>query len=240
MMVPRQSKGSASDSTFNDSESEFATSQPAQVEIDAWAEREHKRRQAWLNGPGVVERLDWAERHCRDIDATGGIDIEAEAEAWKEREHKRRQAWLNGPSEQERLEWARQHRRRSMGGPVVAPTDDEVAAWAEHEGRRRRAWAEGPTEQEKIEWAREHSRSAGTSIPPWSAFRASTFGEIPFDEAEELLGRWARQAELASKGLVYSLIETPLYFWSQWLDAGRRWEEGSYRPYRRARVRFYD
>lgn len=33
---------------------------PTQAEIDAWAERERARRQAWLNGPSEEERADYA------------------------------------------------------------------------------------------------------------------------------------------------------------------------------------
>ena len=33
---------------------------PSQAEIDAWAERERARRQAWLDGPSEEERADYA------------------------------------------------------------------------------------------------------------------------------------------------------------------------------------
>lgn len=36
--------------------------EPTDAEIEVWAEREHKRRQAWLKGPNAVERADWARR----------------------------------------------------------------------------------------------------------------------------------------------------------------------------------
>ena len=38
--------------------------EPSQAEIDAWAERERVRRQAWLSGPSEEERADYA-RHLR-------------------------------------------------------------------------------------------------------------------------------------------------------------------------------
>jgi hypothetical protein len=36
--------------------------EPTQAEIDAWAARERKRREAWLNGPGEDERAEYAKR----------------------------------------------------------------------------------------------------------------------------------------------------------------------------------
>jgi hypothetical protein len=38
--------------------------EPSPEEIDAWAERERARRQAWLSGPSEDERADYAE-HLR-------------------------------------------------------------------------------------------------------------------------------------------------------------------------------
>jgi hypothetical protein len=38
--------------------------EPSPEEIDAWAERERVRRQAWLSGPSEEERADYA-RHLR-------------------------------------------------------------------------------------------------------------------------------------------------------------------------------
>ena len=36
--------------------------EPTQAEIDAWAARERKRREAWLNGPSPDERAEYAKR----------------------------------------------------------------------------------------------------------------------------------------------------------------------------------
>jgi hypothetical protein len=36
--------------------------EPTESEIAAWAEHEHERRQAWLEGPTALERADWARR----------------------------------------------------------------------------------------------------------------------------------------------------------------------------------
>src|SRR5687767_6848473 len=47
---------------------EFRRSEPAddpwavsEIDIAAWAERERKRRQAWLEGPDEEEKQEWAE-----------------------------------------------------------------------------------------------------------------------------------------------------------------------------------
>jgi len=35
---------------------------PSQAEIDAWAERERERREAWVKGPSDTERAEYARR----------------------------------------------------------------------------------------------------------------------------------------------------------------------------------
>jgi hypothetical protein len=37
-------------------------SEPSAAEIEAWADRERKRREAWLNGPTAAEKAVWAWR----------------------------------------------------------------------------------------------------------------------------------------------------------------------------------
>ena len=53
---------------------------PSQAEIDEWAERERKRREAWLNGPSPEEREAYAqrERERRSADATSATARAAE------------------------------------------------------------------------------------------------------------------------------------------------------------------
>ena len=41
---------------------ESSVLEPTQAEIDAWAAQEKKRREAWLNGPSLEERADYARR----------------------------------------------------------------------------------------------------------------------------------------------------------------------------------
>ena len=55
---------------------------PSEAEIAAWAERERKRRQVWLEGPDEEEKQAWAdaERHRRrkraDLDELLDMDLD--------------------------------------------------------------------------------------------------------------------------------------------------------------------
>jgi hypothetical protein len=94
---------------------------PIDEEVEEWAERERRRREAWLSGPSELEKRDWARQqyHHRmeseDYSEPVTPITDEEVEEWAERERKRRQAWLSGPSELEKRDWARRqyHRRRT-------------------------------------------------------------------------------------------------------------------------------
>jgi hypothetical protein len=89
---------------------------PTPEEIDAWSSREHKRREAWLEGPTEEEKQDWARRYRRrTLTGVSESSLPPTAEdvaAWAAREGQRRREWLAGPSEEERRRWA----RRQAGG----------------------------------------------------------------------------------------------------------------------------
>jgi hypothetical protein len=53
---------------------------PTQAEIDAWADQERKRREAWLSGPSPQEREAYAqrERERREAEANGATARAAE------------------------------------------------------------------------------------------------------------------------------------------------------------------
>ena len=53
--------------------------EPSEAEIDAWAERERTRREAWLGGPTVEERAAWATRERER--RLAGLKAEQRAEA---------------------------------------------------------------------------------------------------------------------------------------------------------------
>ncbi len=208
--------------------------QPAPEEIEAWAGREHKRRQAWLAGPTEGEKLDWARRRRRR--AVFGLEesrlgpIAEEIEAWAGRERKRREAWVAGPTEEEKRDWARRHGRASAVGlsePAPPPAPEEIEAWAERERRRRREWLEGPSDDEKQEWARHEAGGFWTELTSLP----STEPALP-EAAQRLL----REAELVAKGSFYALSRAPAALWSYFIRAGRTCEEEFSREPRRTRV----
>ena len=73
------------------------------AEVEAWAERERKRRQAWLDGPSEAERARMRKRLVRraaqheDDEALEPETLDEQVERWARREHERRAAWLAGP-----------------------------------------------------------------------------------------------------------------------------------------------
>jgi hypothetical protein len=90
---------------------------PSPEDIAQWADREHKRREAWLAGPTDQEKRDWARRYGRRMFAgSPESDLSptaTEVEEWADRERRRRQAWLAGPTEDEKERWI----ERQTGGP---------------------------------------------------------------------------------------------------------------------------
>jgi ferric-dicitrate binding protein FerR (iron transport regulator) len=58
--------------------------EPTDQKVEEWAEREKKRREAWLAGPSEAEKLEWSrrERHLRELkeldDAGDELDPELE------------------------------------------------------------------------------------------------------------------------------------------------------------------
>jgi hypothetical protein len=97
------------------SDPRFEPLEPAPEEISAWAEREHRRREAWLAGPGEEEKRDWARdfrsRASRGPFGEPVFPSPEEADEWAARENKRRQEWLGGPTEEEKERWARRQAR---------------------------------------------------------------------------------------------------------------------------------
>jgi hypothetical protein len=52
----------AADATMDATSEDPVALEPTQAEIEAWVEREKRRRQAWLSGPTSEERDDYARR----------------------------------------------------------------------------------------------------------------------------------------------------------------------------------
>jgi len=211
--------------------------EPTPEEIDAWAEREHKRRAAWLTGPSDEEKRDWARRYRRR--AAFGLEesrlgpTQEEVDAWADREHRRREAWLAGPTESETQEWARRKRPGSEASSreAPAPTAEEIEAWSARERQGRREWLTGPSEEEKQEWARRQARGLfddllnlpGMSMDPDAAAAAQ---------------RLLREVELLGKGTLYALSRLPMSLWSYFVHAGEEFEQEFYQKPRRSRIRF--
>src|SRR3712207_5739425 len=88
---PRGTVGRAFDAPYDDDVSAVG---PTDVDADDWAERERRRRRAWLDGPSEDERIAWArrERRRRSSGSRSGEDPEAlgpsdeEIQAWADRE----------------------------------------------------------------------------------------------------------------------------------------------------------
>jgi hypothetical protein len=214
----------------------YQTLRPTSEEAEAWAAREHKRREAWLAGPTEDEQREWARRYRRR--AAFGLaesslgPSEEEISDWKEREHKRREGWLKGPTDGEKRDWARRyqrHGRSEVSESDLPPTDEEVDQWAAAETRRRQAWLAGPTDEEKRRWARREAGEFWAGMPSPAAIG----GDLAAF-ADELM----REGDLAAKGAFSVLSRAPMALWSYFVRAGRTVEDDIYQPPRRRRVRF--
>jgi hypothetical protein len=212
----------------------FQTLEPGPEEIAAWAEREHRRREAWLAGPGEEEQQEWARRYRRR--ASFGLEesrlgpTKEDVDRWAEREHVRRQAWLAGPTEEEKRRWARDFASRASRGPLgepLPPSAEEVKEWAAREKQRRQGWAAGPTEEEKEGWARREAQGV------WADWSFDFPGGLS-DAAQ----RFLREVELAGKGSLYALSRAPMMLWSYFVRAGRAFEQEFYQQPPRGRVRY--
>jgi hypothetical protein len=212
----------------------FDSAEPEPEEIAAWADREHRRRQAWLAGPGEEEKQAWARRYRRR--ASLGLEesrlgpTAEEQERWAKREHARRQAWLAGPNEEDKRRWARDFEslgsRDPFGEPIPASAE-EVEEWAAREKRRREEWLAGPTDEEKQRWARREA--------------TGTWGDRMFDFSggfSDAAQRFLREAELAGKGSLFALSRAPMMLWSYFIRAGRAFEQEFYDQPPRGRVRY--
>jgi hypothetical protein len=139
--TPKDSPESSHSTTHTTTHS--AASDP---DVDEWADREHKRRQAWLNGPTETEKRAWARRYRGRYGAPRFEDpydydvyeaSDQDVEKWAAREHRRRQAWASGPTEAEREDFAiRTAPRQSSYGPVIG--DDYYTSYTDSIDRMRR------------------------------------------------------------------------------------------------------
>jgi hypothetical protein len=71
--------------------------EPTDQEVEEWAEREKKRREAWLDGPTEAEKREWSlrQRHLRELRELYGASDEPDAELERQLERRlRRDAYL--------------------------------------------------------------------------------------------------------------------------------------------------
>ena len=207
--------------------------QPTVEEVDAWASREHKRRQAWAAGPAPGEQEDWARRYrwraAIGLEESRLGPSPEEVADWAEREHRRRQAWLAGPTDEEKRERLRHLERRSSTSSSDEPasgTEDQIEQWAQQERQRRQAWVAGPTDEEKRLWARRQTPRFGPAVSSVE------------QDVRDMADRWIRDADLAAKGTLHALSRFPFALWSSLVRAGRAIEHDFYEPPPRRRVRY--
>ena len=172
--------------------------QPTPEEIEAWASRERKRREAWLAGPTEDEQDEWVRRYRRRA-ALGFAESRLgpsrdDVAQWAEREHKRRQAWLAGPTEQEKREWARRSQRRGLDRfpeSDLPPTEEEISLG-------------GAGTRPSSGVARGSDRGREATLGPTRDRRrvGGTCRDVPVMESDFLdaANRLLREADLAAKG----------------------------------------
>ena len=215
-------------------------SRPTQEEIDAWAERERRRRAAWLAGPSEEDRRAWA-RHYRWRAALGLEEsrlgpLPEEVDQWAEREHKRRQEWISGPTDAEQREWLRRHAvPLDAGAPAsAAAPPDELEGWLARERRRRQQWLAGPDDTERAAWA-ERQAQGGL---PGVVEELLRLPEMLEHELPDALQSFAREAELVAQGLLYSVSRAPYALRRYLARAGTAFEEELDKKPRRRRVHY--
>jgi hypothetical protein len=71
--------------------------EPTDEDVEEWAEREKKRREAWLAGPSEAEKREWSlrQRHLSELRGLYGASDEPDSELERELERRlRRDAHL--------------------------------------------------------------------------------------------------------------------------------------------------
>jgi hypothetical protein len=111
---------------------------------------------------------------------------------------------------------------------MLEPTDAEVAEWADRERRRRQAWLEGPTADERAAYARrERDRRLS---------RVSDDGDVFFADRARLMLRTPREMQLAAEGAMSLFLQWSRKTMTEFIEAGREWEDQFTRTDRRGRV----
>ncbi len=187
---------------------------PVVPDVEDWAPRVRKRRQAWLHGPTEEERVAWmmveGQRRIRQTGMGPG-------------------GYAAPPG----------YGTAGYPDPAYEPTADEVEQWAAAEHDRRQVWAAGPTREERAVYANR----SGTAEPRFSAgprFAGGDFaGRGPNWSYGDAADRLRREMTLASEGAWARLMIGPYRLWADLIDEGKTYEASYGRPMNR-RVPLYD
>jgi hypothetical protein len=118
----------------------------------------------------------------------------------------------------------------SAGDPVMLePTEAELDDWAARERKRRQAWVSGPTAEERAEWAQRE--------------RMRRLSHLSVEDREAVLAEWTRQMvrypremQLAAEGMISLIYQWSRRQMTEFVRAGRDWEDQFSRATRRGRV----
>jgi hypothetical protein len=112
------------------------------------------------------------------------------------------------------------------------PTQAEIDEWAAKERERRAAWLAGPSDEERQAYARQVKQRR----------LSDTFdeGEHRIDETVRRGLHMGREGQLAAEGAMSLLYSWSRRKFSDFVRAGREWEEETALPTRRRRVPFDD
>jgi hypothetical protein len=111
---------------------------------------------------------------------------------------------------------------------ILEPTQAEIDEWAARERQRRQAWLEGPSADERAAYARRvrQGRLAG----------AFDEGEQRIEDTVRMGLHYGRETQLAAEGAVALFYRWSRRTFSEFVKAGREWEEETSLPVRRRRV----
>ena len=116
---------------------------------------------------------------------------------------------------------------------MLEPTSAELDDWAKRERQRRQEWLNGSTAEEREAWAQRE--------------RMRRLSELSDDDRDAVMAEWARQIarypremQLAAEGMVSLFYQWSRRQMTEFVRAGRDWEDQVNKTGRRGRVRLDD
>jgi len=111
---------------------------------------------------------------------------------------------------------------------TLEPTQAEIDDWAARERERRRAWLDGPSADEKAAYAqRVRQRRLAAAFDE---------GEQRIEDTLRTGLHYGRETQLAAEGAMALFYRWSRRTFSEFVQAGREWEEETSLPGRRRRV----